>query len=193
MFRLRRSRPSAHHSQPDQGRARSWPQRVEGVYLLFLNRPPDDDPPGDGGATVVAAASLRHPDLPQPDAERLFDRLTHHPDRYPGALVFLSDLSGELAIEGLTWSQVGIDYEAVTDRLVSLHRRGAVPALRLAQLSDLAVTLLASGPHVQVYVAGADGTPSELFDTTIWHARREELRTMIRTDVEHAVIGGSSH
>jgi hypothetical protein len=191
MFRHRRSRPSAYPSQPDPTRAGCWPQPVEGVYLLFLNRPPDDDPPGDGGATVVAAASLRHPDLPQPDAERLFDRLTN-PDRYPGALVFLSDLSADLAIEGLTWSQVGIDYEAVTDRLVSLHRRGAIPALRLTQLSDLAVTLLASGPHVQVHVTGADGTPSELFDRTIWQARREELRTMIRTDLENAVIGGSS-
>lgn len=122
-------------------------QPVEDVYLVFLNRPPDDVPADDGGATVVPAASLHHPELPQPDAQRLLDRITRHPARHPGALVFLSDLTAELASEGLSWCHVGIDYEAVTDRLVALHRRGQVPALRLAQLSDLAVTLLASGPQ----------------------------------------------
>jgi hypothetical protein len=118
-------------------------QPVEDVYLLFLNRPPDDIPADDGGATVVPAASLHHPELPQPDAQRLFDRVTRHPARHPGALVFLSDLTAELASVGSSWSQVGIDYEAVTDRLVALHHRGQVPALRLAELSELAVTLLA--------------------------------------------------
>ena len=40
--------------------------------------------------------------------------------------------------------------------LVALHRRGEVWALRLARLSDLAVTLLASGLHTQIYEAGAE-------------------------------------
>jgi len=122
-------------------------QPVEDIYLLFLNRPPDDVPADDGGASVVPAASLHHPELPQPDAQRLFDRVTRHPARHPGALVFLSDLTAELASVGSSWSQVGIDYEAVTDRLVALHHRGQVPALRLAELSELAVALLASGPQ----------------------------------------------
>jgi len=165
-------------------------QPVEDVYLLFLNRPPDDVPADDGGATVVPAASLYHPELPQPDAHRLFDRVTRHPDRRPGALVFLSDLTAELASERLSWSQVGIDYEAVTDRLVALHRRGEVWALRLAQLSDLAVTLLASGPDTQIYVAAPEGGPPELLDLSIRQARREELRAMIRADLEQRVATG---
>ena len=161
-------------------------QPVEDVYLLFLNRPPDDD----GGATVVPAASLRHPELPQPDAQRLFDRVTRHPARHPGALVFLSDLTAELASVGSSWSQVGIDYEAVTDTLVALHHRGQVPALRLAELSELAVTLLASGPQTQIYVTTPDGGPPELLDPAIFQARREELRTMIRADLDRTVARG---
>ena len=195
MVRLRRTRawsPAA-PCPPDQGWAGWRPEPVEGVHLLFLNRPPDDIPPDDGGATIVPAASLHHPGLPQPDGHRLFDLLTRHPDRPPGALVFLSDLSAELAGQGLSWPQVGIDYEAVTDLLVAMHRLGTVRALRLAQLSELAVTLLASGPHVRVYVAAPDGGPPELLDPVVFRARREELRAMIRADLERAVTAHDSN
>jgi hypothetical protein len=195
MVRLRRTRawsPAA-PCPPDQGWAGWRPQPVEGVHLLFLNRPPDDIPPDDGGATIVPAASLHHPGLPQPDGHRLFDLLTRHPDRPPGALVFLSDLSAELAGQGLSWPQVGIDYEAVTDLLVAMHRLGTVRALRLAQLSELAVTLLASGPHVRVYVAAPDGGPPELLDPVVFRARREELRAMMRADLERAVTAHDSN
>jgi hypothetical protein len=163
---------------------------VEDIHLLFLNRPPDDVPADNGGATIVPAASLLHPELPQPDAQRLFDLLTRHPNRYPGALVFLSDLTAELTSEGLNWPQVGINYEAVTDRLVALYRRGELQALRLAQLSELAVTLLASGPHARIHVAARHGGPPELLDPTIFQVRREELRAMIRADLERT---GSAH
>ena len=190
MFRRRRTQ-SAADSSGHSAHAVSRLQPVEDVYLLFLNRPPDDVPADDGGATVVPAASLHHPELPQPDAQRLFDRVTRHPARHPGALVFLSDLTAELASEGSSWTQVGIDYETVTDRLVALHRRGEVRALRLAQLSELAVTLLASGPHARIYVTAPDGGPPDLLDPVIFQVRREELRAMIRTDLERAFVGGS--
>ena len=193
MVRLWRKRAwsPAEPRPPGQGWA-GRPEPVEGVHLLFLNRPPHDIPPGDGGATIVAAASLHHPGLPQPDGQRLFDLLTRHPDRHPGALVFLSDLSAELAGQGLSWPQVGIDYEAVTDGLVALYRRGTVRALRLAELSELAITLLASGPHVRVYVAAPNGGPPELLDPVVFRARREELRAMIRADLERTLAGQGS-
>ena len=189
MFRRRRTQ-SASNLPDHPAHAVSRLQPVEDIYLLFLNRPPDDVPADDGGATVVPAASLHHPELPQPDAQRLFDRVTRHPARHPGALVFLSDLTAELASVGSSWSQVGIDYEAVTDRLVALHHRGQVPALRLAELSELAVTLLASGPQTQIYVGATDGGPPELLDPAIFQARREELRTMIRADLDRTVARG---
>jgi hypothetical protein len=60
MIRLRRerARPPAEPCPPDLGWAALRPQSVEGVHLLFLNRPPDDIPPDDGGATIVPASSL---------------------------------------------------------------------------------------------------------------------------------------
>jgi hypothetical protein len=191
MFLRRHVQPFTDPSGTNLGRPEPMSQPLEDVYLLFLNRPPDDVPPGDGGATIVAATSLHHPELPQPDAPRLLDRLARHPTRPAGALVFLSDLTAELANEGLTWPQVGIDYEAVTDRLVALHRRRAVRALRLTQLSDVAVTLLATGPYVQVQVAESDGQSPKLLDPILFQVRREELRTMIRADLERMVARGS--
>jgi hypothetical protein len=68
-----------------------------------------------------------------------------------------------------------------------LHRRGQVPALRLAELSELAVTLLAGGPQTQIYVGRPDGGPPELLDPASFQARREELRTMIRADLGRTV------
>ena len=81
-------------------------------------------------------------------------------------------------------------YLVVTDRLVALHHRGQVPALRLAELSELAVTLLASGPQTQIYISAPDGGPPELLDPAIFQARREELRTMIRADLDRTVARG---
>jgi hypothetical protein len=85
------------------------------------------------------------------------------------------------------WPQVGIDHEAVTDRLVALHRRGEVGALRLAQLSELVIALLASGPRARIYVAAPDGGPPELLDPSVFQIRREELRAMIQADLERTV------
>jgi hypothetical protein len=191
MFHRRHVQPFTDPSGTNLGRPEPLPQPLEDMYLLFLNRPPDDVPPGDGGATIVAAGSLHHPELPQPDAQRLFDRLARQPARPAGTLVFLSDLTGELANESLTWPEVAIDYEAVTDGIVALHRRRALRALRLTQLSDVAVTLLASGPHVQVHVAESDGQSPTLLDPILFQVRREELRTMIRADLERMVARGS--
>jgi hypothetical protein len=191
MFHRRHVQPFTDPSGTDPGRAEPMPRALKDAYLLFLNRPPDDVPPGDGGATIVAAGSLHHPEPPQPDAQRLFDRLARQPARPAGTLVFLSDLTGELANESLTWPEVAIDYEAVTDGIVALHRRRALRALRLTQLSDVAVTLLASGPHVQVHVAESDGQSPTLLDPFLFQVRREELRTMIRADLERMVARGS--
>src|SRR5262245_39226016 len=115
---------------------------VRDIHLLFLNRAPDEWPSDDEGATIVAAVSLDHPKLPQPDSRRLLDLLVRHPDRHAGDLVFLSDLSGELAAAGLDWSDIGVDWLAVTDALVALWRRGQFRALRLQQLAEVAMILL---------------------------------------------------
>jgi hypothetical protein len=189
MFRRRRTQ-SAADPPGHSTHAVSRLQPVEDVYLLFLNRPLTTSPVGDGGGDR-RAGRLPLPPRAAPTRRPAPVRPGYPPPRpTPGALVFLSDLTAELASEGLSWSQVGIDYEAVTDRLVALHRRGEVWALRLAQLSDLAVTLLGSGPDTQIYVAAPKGGPPVLFDRSIFQARREELRAMIRADLEQRVATG---
>src|SRR6266545_3325482 len=88
-------------SRPNSGGTGVRQRPVEDVHLLFLNRSPDDLPADDGGATIVPAGSLHHPGLPQPDAGRLYDLLMRGQVRSQGALVFLSDISAELAGQGL--------------------------------------------------------------------------------------------
>jgi hypothetical protein len=69
MVRLGRPRAwsPAEPRPPGQGWA-GWPEPVESVHLLFLNRPPDDIPPDDGGATIVPAASCITLACPSPTA-----------------------------------------------------------------------------------------------------------------------------
>jgi hypothetical protein len=132
MVRLRRQRAQSPAEPCPLGLvwAGSWQQPVEGVHVLFLNWPPEDIPPDDGGATIVAAASLAHLGLSQPDASGCSTSLPAIGIGTPGALVFLSDLSAQLAGQRLSCPQVGVDHEAVTDRLIVFGsaERGARPA-----------------------------------------------------------------
>jgi len=49
---------------------------------------------------------------------------------------------------------------------------------------------MANGPQTQIYVGRPDGGPPELLDPAIFQAMREELRTMIRADVDRTVARG---
>ena len=70
------------------------------------------DPPGQterAGVLVVAPAALLHPSVWQPAGTVLYELVTGHPDRHPGELVFLADLTVELrAWPTYTWSKVGV-------------------------------------------------------------------------------------
>jgi hypothetical protein len=92
---------------------------------------------------VVHALTLLHPDLPQPDAGRVYRCLTEFPRRAPGCLVPLSTLDYELG-DGRLWPQVA-DREAVTGGLVELTRApGRCDSLPLTRL-PYEVTLLRPG------------------------------------------------
>jgi hypothetical protein len=70
------------------------PGRVLDCYLGLLVDRADD---GRGAVVlVVAPAALLHLGVPQPDGTVLYELLTGHPDRTPGQLVFLADLTVEL-------------------------------------------------------------------------------------------------
>jgi hypothetical protein len=84
------------------------PGRVPDCYLgLRLDRADDAEA---AGVLVVAPAALLHPGVPQPDGTVLYELVTGYPDRTPGELVFVADLTVELrAWPTYTWAKLGVD------------------------------------------------------------------------------------
>jgi hypothetical protein len=110
------------------------PGRVADCYLGLLLDPPSDR--NAGRVLVVAPASLLHPAVPQPDGTLLYELLTGHPNRHPGELVFLPDLTVELrAWPADTWAKVGVNPQAAAPGVVAGWRRGDRPGLRLDGLT----------------------------------------------------------
>jgi hypothetical protein len=102
---------------------------VPDCYLGLLLDPADD---GQAAAVlVVAPAVLLHPVVPQPDGTVLYELLTGHPDRTPGQLVFLTDLTLELRTWPTdTWAKVGIDPQAAASAVVAAWHGGPLKGLR---------------------------------------------------------------
>ena len=72
------------------------PGRAGDCYLgLLLPSGPAGEPEA-GTVLVVAPAALLHPGVPQPAGSLIYELLTGHPEREPGELVFMADLTGEL-------------------------------------------------------------------------------------------------
>jgi hypothetical protein len=70
--------------------------------------PPADDADEQGGVLVVAPRWLLHPAVPQPAGSLVYELATGHPDRQPGELVFLADLTVELrAWPQQRWAALG--------------------------------------------------------------------------------------
>jgi hypothetical protein len=108
------------------------PGRVPDCYLGLLLA---DDVPCPG-VLVVAPAVLLRPAVPQPDGTVLYELVTGHPDRAPGELVFLADLTVELrAWPADTWAKVGVDPQAAARAVIGGWRRGDLLGLRLGGLS----------------------------------------------------------
>jgi hypothetical protein len=108
--------------------------RVPDCYLGLRLDPPDDDQAA--GVLLVAPAALLHPVVPQPDGTVLYELLTGHPDRAPGELVFLADLTVELrAWPADTWAKVGVDPQAAAGAVVAGWQRGDLLGMRLGGLS----------------------------------------------------------
>ena len=111
------------------------PGRVPECYLGLRLDPTGHDTEA-AGVLVVAPAALLHPAVPQPDGTVLYELLTRHPDRTPGELVFLADLTVELRAWPLdTWAKVGIDPQAAAGAVVAGWQRGDLLGLRLGGLS----------------------------------------------------------
>jgi hypothetical protein len=86
------------------------PGRVDDCYLDLLLPPGSAGEPEAGTILIVAPAALLHPRVPQPAGSLVYALLTGHPEREPGELLFVADLTGELrAWPQDSWAKLGVD------------------------------------------------------------------------------------
>jgi hypothetical protein len=129
------------------------PGRVADCYLGLLLPPGPAGEPEAGTILIVAPATLLHPRIPQPAGSLVYELLTGHPEREPGELVFVADLTGELrAWPTDTWAKVDVDPEQVAQAVISCWQDGEVTGLQLDDLSFEEARSLA-GPAM-TYVRG---------------------------------------
>jgi hypothetical protein len=111
------------------------PGRVPDCYLGLRLDPIDHDTEA-AGVLVVAPSALLHPSVPQPDGTLLYELVTGHPDRAPGELLFLADLTVELrAWPADTWSKAGVDPKAAAGAVIACWQDGRLKGLQLSELT----------------------------------------------------------
>jgi hypothetical protein len=72
------------------------PGRVTDCHLGLLLPPGPAGEPEAGTVLVVGPSTLLHPAVPQPAGSLVYELFTGHPEREPGELVFVADLTCEL-------------------------------------------------------------------------------------------------
>jgi hypothetical protein len=112
------------------------PGLVADCYLGLLLPPGPAGEPEAGTVLIVAQAALLHPAVPQPAGSLVYELLTGHPEREPGELVFVADLTGELrAWPHDTWTKVGVDPDQVPQAVIGHWQDGQVTALQINDLN----------------------------------------------------------
>jgi hypothetical protein len=112
------------------------PGRVADCYLGLLLPPGPAGEPEAGTILIVAPAALLHPGVPQPAGSLVYELLTGHPEREPGELVFIADLTGELrAWPQDTWAKVCVDPDQVAQAVIGCWQDGKVTGLQVDDLS----------------------------------------------------------
>jgi hypothetical protein len=111
------------------------PGRITDCYLGLLLPP---GPAGEleaGTILIVAPAALLHPRIPQPAGSLVYALLTGHPEREPGELLFVPDLTGELrAWPQDIWAKLGVDPDQVALAVIGCWQDGEVTGLQLDDL-----------------------------------------------------------
>jgi hypothetical protein len=109
--------------------------RVPHCYLGLLLPPPPAGEPEAGTVLIVAPAALLHPSVPQPPGSLLYELVTGHPDRQPGELVFLADLTVELrAWPYGTWATLGIDPAVIAQAVIGCWLDSHLTGLQFDEL-----------------------------------------------------------
>jgi hypothetical protein len=112
------------------------PGRVANCYLGLLLPPGPAGEPEAGTILIVGPSTLLHPAVPQPAGSLVYELLTGHPEREPGALVFLADLTCELrAWPQDTWPIVGVGPDQVAQAVIGCWQDGEVTGLQVDDLS----------------------------------------------------------
>jgi hypothetical protein len=112
------------------------PGRVPDCYLGLLLPPGSAGELEAGTLLVVAPAALLHPRVPQPAGSLVYELLTGHPERGPGELVFVADLTGELrARPHDTWAKLGVEPDQIGQAVIDCWRDGEMTGLQVDDLS----------------------------------------------------------
>ena len=112
------------------------PGRVADGYLGLLLPPGPAGEPEAGTVLIVSPSTLLHPGVPQPAGSLVYELLTGHPEREPGELVFVADLTCELRVWPQdTLAKVGVDPDQVAQAVVGCWRDGQVTGLQVDDLS----------------------------------------------------------
>jgi hypothetical protein len=111
------------------------PGRVDDCYLGLLLPPGPAGEPEAGTVLIVAPAALLHPAVPQPAGSLVYELLTGYPEREPGELVFVADLTrGLRAWPTDTWAKIGVDPDQVTQAVIGCWQAGEVTGLQVDDL-----------------------------------------------------------
>ena len=112
------------------------PGRVADCYLGLLLPPGPAGESEAGTVLVVTPAVLLHPGVPQSAGSLVYALLTGHPEREPGELVFVADLTVELRAWPIdTWTAVGVDPDQVAQAVIGCWRDGEATGLQVDDLS----------------------------------------------------------
>lgn len=111
-------------------------KRITDLRFLILIDPTPPHPLAGYGVLEVAPSALLHPQVPQPDGQKMYELLTRHPRRDPSTTVYLCDITDELALQGLTWNAVDIHWLDIIDALVDLVAYRHLPALAIRKHRD---------------------------------------------------------
>jgi hypothetical protein len=112
------------------------PGRVADCYLGLLVPPGPVGEPEAGSILIVGPSTLLHPVVPLPAGSLVYELLTGHPEREPGELVFVADLTVELrAWPTDTWTAVGVDPDQVAQAVIGCWQDGEVTGLQVDDLS----------------------------------------------------------
>ena len=112
------------------------PGRVADCYFGLLLPPPPAGELEAGTVLIVGPSTLLYPAVPQPAGSLVYALLTGHPEREPGELVFVADLTCELrAWPQDTWVKLGVDPDQVAQAVIGCWQDGQVTGLQIDDLN----------------------------------------------------------